>query len=116
MVYPVGRSTDRSLFMGIIIYNYKDLSDIFTKFSAHICLWLPYMCAKFQLDRSMRSRVRVVFVFVRKEEKTETLITRMSEMAGAIYFKFKMYLPVIGGHFHRKFGVLQIKDHRYMNV
>ena len=48
-----------------------------------------YTCAKFQLDRSMHSRVRVVFVFVRKEvekkrTKTETLLTCISETVASI--------------------------------
>jgi len=69
-VYPVGWSTDRSLFTRIIVYNYKDLGRIFTNFGTYIRLWLPCTCAKFQLDWSMHSWVsRVIFVFVRKEEK-----------------------------------------------
>jgi len=35
-VYPVGRSTDRSLFMEIMVYNYKELSWIATKFGVYI--------------------------------------------------------------------------------
>jgi len=54
-VYTVGWSTDRSLFTRIIVYNYKDLAWMFTKFGTYICLWLPCMCAKFQLDQSMHS-------------------------------------------------------------
>ena len=70
MVYPVGRSTERSLFTGIIAYNYKVFfCPIGPKFGTYIHLWLPYMCAKFQLYRSMDSRVRVVVVFLRKEEE-----------------------------------------------
>ena len=74
----------------------------------------------------MHFRVRAVFVFVQKEEekkkekknlrkKTETLLSRISEMAGTIYFKFGMQPAIKGGHFHSKFGVLRIKDHRSMN-
>ena len=67
----------------------------------------------------MHSWVRVIFVFVQKEEKkwrtnNETLFTHISETAGAIYFNFGMQLSVIGGHFHWKFGVLQIKVHGSM--
>jgi len=36
-VYPVGRSTDWSLFTGIIAYNWKDFSQIVPKFGAYIC-------------------------------------------------------------------------------
>ena len=94
-VYPVGRSTDRSFFTGNIAYNYKDFNRISPKLGTYICLWLPCTCAKFHLDRSMHSLVRVIFVFVRKEEKkrrtkTETLVTRISETTGVIYFNFGM--------------------------
>ena len=94
------------------------------KFGTYICLWLSYMWAKCQRDQRMCSQVRAVFVFVQKEgrkkkptmKKTETLVTHISEMAGAIYFKFGMQLPIIGGCFHSKYGVFQEKDHRSMNV
>jgi len=64
------------------------------KFGTYICLWLPYICAKFQPDWSMHSQVKAVFVFVRmwekknKKKKKLSLVTRISEMAGTIYFKF----------------------------
>ena len=67
-VYPVDRSTDQSLFMRIIVYNYKDLGRIFTKFGT---FWLPCACAKFQLDRSMHSWVRVLCVCAKKKKKYE---------------------------------------------
>ena len=41
-VYPVGRSTDRSLFTGIIAYNYKVFCPISPKFGAYICVQSPY--------------------------------------------------------------------------
>ena len=44
VVYSVGQSTNWSLFTWIIVYNYKDLGRIFTKFGTYICLWLPYIC------------------------------------------------------------------------
>ena len=46
------------LFMGIIVYNHKDLSWIITKFGAYILFWLPYKCMHF--------RVRAVFVVQRR--------------------------------------------------
>jgi len=72
VVYPVGRSTDRSLFTGIIAYNYKVFYPIGPKSGTYIRLWLPYTCAKFQLNRSMHSRVRVAFVFMQKEKEKKT--------------------------------------------
>ena len=70
-VYPVGRSTDQSLFMRIIVYNYKDLGWIFTKFGTYICLWLPCTFAKFQLDQNMHSWVGVVLFLCKKKKKNE---------------------------------------------
>ena len=83
---------------------------------------MSYMWAKCQRDQRMCSQVRAVFVCAKgrkkkpTKKKTETLVTHISEMAGAIYFKFGMQLPIIGGCFHSKFGVFQKKDHRSMNV
>ena len=63
-----------------------------TKFDARIRLWTSFLCAKFQGDRNMRLLVIAIFATVRKDEekKNETLATRISEMAGAISFKFGM--------------------------
>ena len=72
-VYPVGWSTDWSLFMGIIIYSYKALSRIVIKFGAYIYLWFPYTCAKFQPDQSMCYQVRGVFVQKELEEKNKKI-------------------------------------------
>ena len=71
---------------------------ICTKFDARIRLWTPFLCAKFQGDRSTRLLVIAIFASVRKDEeeekkrrkKNETLAARISEMAGAISFKFGM--------------------------
>ena len=65
---------------------------------ARIRRWTPFLCAKFQGDRSTRLLVIAIFASVRKdeeeenknEEKNETLAARISEMAGAISFKFGM--------------------------
>ena len=43
-------------------------------------------------------------------------MTHISEMTSVIYFKFGMQPPIIGGHFHSKFGVFQIKDHKSINA
>ena len=70
-----------------------------TKVDARIRLWTPFLCAKFQGDRSTRLLVIAIFASVRKDEeeeeeneekKNETLAARISEMAGAISFKFGM--------------------------
>ena len=52
----------------------------------------------------------------KKRTKTETLLTYISKTAGMICFNFEIQPPLIGGHFHNRFGVLQIKDDRSMNA
>ena len=60
-------------------------------------LWTPFLCAKFQGDRSTRLRFIAIFASVRKDEekkneekKNETLAAHISEMASVISFKFGM--------------------------
>ena len=58
---------------------------------------------------------------VRKEEveeeekkprkKTQTLAARISEMAGAIFFKFGMWTPQPRRHFCSNFGFNRIRNH-----
>jgi len=36
----------------------------------------------------------------------ETLVSRISETPGMIYFNFEVQPPLIGGHFHSKLGDL----------
>ena len=91
-------TTNRSCFTRIIGHNSSTIHRICTKFDARIRRWTPFLCAKFQGDRSTRLLVIAVFASVRKdqeeEEKTkkinETLAARISEMAGAMSFKFGM--------------------------
>ena len=96
-VYPVGVTTNRSCFTRIIGHNSLTINRICTKFDARIRLWTPFLCAKFQGDWSTRLLVIAIFASVRKDEekkkprkKNETLAARISEMAGAISFKFGM--------------------------
>ena len=50
-----------------------------TKFDARIRLWTPFLCAKFQGDRSTRLLVIAIFASVRKdeEEKNEEKKTKL---------------------------------------
>ena len=50
------------------------------------------------------------------KKKTETLVSRISETPGTIYFNFGIQPPLIGGHFHSKFGDLHVKGHGSMNA
>ena len=68
-------------------------------------------------------RIRVLFLIlqsVRKEEveeekkrrkKTLTLSARISEMAGAIFFKFGIWTPLPSRHFCSNFGFNRIRNH-----
>ena len=51
-----------------------------------------------------------------RREKNETLAARISEMAGAISFKFGMYIPLAGGQLCSTFGYNQRSDHRDTKV
>ena len=64
----------------------------------------------------IQARIRVLFRIlqsVRKEEekKTQTLAARISEMAGAIFFKFGMWTPLPRRHFCSNFGFNRIRNH-----
>ena len=71
-VYPVGVTTNRSCFTRIIGHNSCTIHRICTKFDARICLWTPFLCAKFQGDRSTRLLVIAIFASVRKDEEEKT--------------------------------------------
>ena len=67
----------------------------------------------------IQARIRVllrILQSVRKveeknQEKTQTLATRISEMAGAIFFKFGMWTPLPRRHFCSNFGYNRIRNH-----
>jgi len=107
----------------MIDYNFKELVQILTKSDSNIRLSMPYKCTKFQPDQSTYLRVRANFVICAKRQrtkktinKTKTLVSRISEMPGAIYFNFRIQPSLIGGQFHSKFGDLRVKGHGYMNA
>ena len=52
----------------MIDYKFKDLVRILTKIGTNNCLWMPYKCTKFQLDRSKHLPI---LWFVRKDEEGE---------------------------------------------
>ena len=70
----------------------------------------------------IQARIRVllrILQSVRKEEveekkrrkKTQTLAARISEMAGAIFFKFGMWTPLPRRQFCSNFGFNRIRNH-----
>ena len=70
----------------------------------------------------IQARVRVllrILQSVRKEEveekneekKNQTLAARISEMAGAIFFKFGMWTPLPRRHFCSNCGLNRIRNH-----
>ena len=104
----------------MINYNSKDLVWILTKTDTDNRLWMPYKCTKFQLDQSTSQRVTAIFSSAQKDEekwkRLESLPTHILETLSTIFFEFGVQSPLVGGHFHSNFGVLQIKDHGVMNV
>ena len=71
-VYPVGVTTNRSCFTRIIGHNSRTIHRFCTKFDARIRLWTPFLCAKFQGDRSTSLRFIAIFASVRKHEEKKT--------------------------------------------
>ena len=69
----------------------------------------------------IQARIRVllwILQSVRKEEekKTQTLAARISEMAGAVIFKFGMWTPLPRRHFCSNFGFNRIRNHGVTKV
>ena len=93
-VCPVGMTTNRFCFMRIIGHKSSTIHRSFTKFKTKIRRWTPFLCTKFQDDRSTCLRFIAIFASARKHKergkKIETWAARISEMAGAISFKFGM--------------------------
>ena len=74
--------------MRTIVYNYKDLGWIFTKFDTYIALHVCQISAQSKY-------AFLIFVFVQKGEKkkkskTQNLATHISETAHAITYNFGM--------------------------
>ena len=47
----------------------------------------------------------------RRKNPPQTLTARISEMAGAIFFKFGMWTPLPSRHFCSNFGLNRIRNH-----
>ena len=71
-VYHVGVTTNRSCFTRIIGHNSCTVHRICTIFDAMIRLWTPFLCAKFQSDRSTRLRLIAIFVSVQTQRRKKT--------------------------------------------
>ena len=88
-VYPVGVTTNQSCFTRIFGHKPLTVHQVCTKIDTRICLWIPFLCAKFQGDRSTRLHFIAIFASVRKDkeekkskkENPETLAAYISEMA-----------------------------------
>ena len=79
----------------------------------------PFKCTKFQPDWSTNSRFMADFAKCAKRsrrrkkrrKKTQTLAALISEMAGAIFFKLGMWIPLPSRHFCSNFGFNRIRNH-----
>ena len=81
-------------FTQIVSHNSVNVHQIPTKLGTEIHYNEPFKCAKFQPDWSMHSCFMADFAKCVKRssrrKKNQTLAARISEMAGAIFFKFGM--------------------------
>ena len=68
-VYPVGVTTNQSCFTRIIGHNSRTIHWMYTKVDARIRLWTPFLCAKFQGNRSTHLRFIAIFASVRKHKE-----------------------------------------------
>ena len=109
----------RPYFTQIIGHDSVNVHRIPTKLGTEIRLNEPFKCAKFQPDPSTHSGFIADFAKCAKRsrrrkkrrKKTQTLAARISEMAGAIFFKFGMWTPLPRRHFCSNFGFNRIRNH-----
>ena len=92
----------RPYFMQIIGHNSVNVHRIHTNLGTEIGLNEPYKCAKFQPDWSTNSCFMADFAKCakrssRRRKKNQNLADRISEMDGAIFFKFGMWTPYLAG-------------------
>ena len=88
----MGLTDLRPYFTQIIGHTSVNVHRIPTNLGTEIRLNEPFKCAKFQPDWSMHSCFMADFAKCAKKskrkKKPQTLAARISEMAGAIFFKF----------------------------
>ena len=105
----------RPNFTQIIGHNSVNVHRIPTKLGTEIRLNEPCKCVKFQPDWSTHSCFMADFAKCAKRrisrKKTQTLTARISEMAGAIFFKFGMWTPLPSRHFSSNVGFNRIRNH-----
>ena len=120
-VYPVGVTDLRPYYTQIIGHNSVTVHRIPTKRGTEIRLNEPFTCAKFQPDWSTLSCFMADFAKCAKRrsrrrrkkrrKKNLTLAARISEMAGAIFFKFGMWTPLPSRHICSNFSFNRIRNH-----
>ena len=84
----------RPYFTQIIGYNSVTVHRIPTKLGTEIRVIEPFTYAKFQADWSTNSCFMADFGKCAKRRKKKTLAARISEMAGAVFFRFGMWTPL----------------------
>ena len=110
----MGATDLRPYFTKIIGNNSVNVHRILTKLGTEIRpLRMPNfspigarICVLWRILRSVRKEVEE-----KNEEKTQPLAARISEMAGAIFFKFGMWTPLPSRHFCSNFGFNRIRNH-----
>ena len=115
----------RPYFTQIIRHNSVNVHRIPTKLGTEIRLNEPFKYVKCQSDWSMNLCFIADFANVRKEKvekekktkkKTQTLAAHISEITGAIFFKFGMWTPLPSRHVCSIFGFNRIRNHGVTKV
>ena len=107
----------RPYFTQIIGHNSVNVHRIPTKLGTEIRLNVSFKCAKFQPDPSTHSCFIADFEKCvkrrrkKRRKKTQTLAACISEMAGAIFFIFRMWTPLPSRQFCSNFGFNRIRNH-----
>ena len=114
-VYPVGVTDLRPYFTQIISHNSVNVHRIPTKLGTAIRRNEPFKCAKVQPDWSTNLCFMAGFAKCAKKrsrrKKNQTLADRISEMAGAIFFKFGMWTLPPSRRFCSNFDFNRIRNH-----
>jgi len=93
VVYPVGMTDLRPFFTQKINHNSVNLNHIPTTFGTEMRFNEPFMCTKFQLNRSMCSQVMAKNAKCAKGQRKNKIILKFCLLVswgwlGTIYFKF----------------------------
>ena len=77
-------TTNQSCYTRIIGHKSLTVHQICTKCDTKIRLWTPFLCAKFQSDRSMRLHFIAIYVSVQKDKEKKNEEKKTKHLAACI--------------------------------